>query len=52
MKNELLQLNKKLSKKRDELDAAIENGEDIEIIFQKSVEIDQVIAEYQGCKTK
>lgn len=50
MKNDLLQLNKKISKKRDELDAAIEKGENIETVFQKSVEIDQLIAECIRCK--
>lgn len=35
----------KIKEKSKELDAAIENGEDITIILQKSIEIDQLIAE-------
>lgn len=40
----------KIKEKSKELDNAIENGENIEVIFQKSIEIDQLIVENQRCK--
>lgn len=43
-------LKEKITEKSKELDAAIENGEDMEIIFQKGIEIDQLIAECLICK--
>ncbi len=39
-------LNDEICKLRDKLNKSIENGDDYEIIYQLSVELDQLIAEY------
>ncbi len=44
--NHILQLDKLLNKKRKELDSAIKQGESQEFIYKKSVEVDEIIAEY------
>ena len=39
-------LNDEICKLRDKLNKSIENGEDYEIIYKLSVELDQLIAKY------
>ena len=39
-------LNYKISKKREELNKSIEEGQDYSIIYKLSVELDELIAEY------
>ena len=39
-------LNDEICKKREELNKSIENGQDYEIIYKLSVELDDLIAKY------
>ncbi|MCI8548386.1 MAG: Spo0E family sporulation regulatory protein-aspartic acid phosphatase [Bacilli bacterium] len=52
MKNNLFELNKELAKKRDELNSLVEKDGDEKSIFEKSVELDNLIMKYLTCKYK
>ena len=39
-------LNDEICKLRDKLNKSIENGEDYEVIYQLSIELDELIANY------
>ena len=45
-------LNEEICKLRDELNKSIEEGKDYSIIYQLSVELDELIAKYYKEKTK
>lgn len=45
-------LNDEICKKRDELNKSIENGEEYSIIYNLSVELDELIAKYYSDTTK
>ncbi len=46
MKENLKKLNEKIVQKRDQLNLAIENNEDEKNIYKKSIELDNLIADY------
>ena len=45
-------LNDKICKLREKLNESIINGEDYSIIYQLSIELDELIAQYYGILTK
>ncbi len=46
IKGEIYMLNDEICKLRDKLNKSIEDGEDYAIIYELSVELDELIAEY------
>ena len=51
-KGDIDMLNEEICKLRDELNKSIEEGKDYSIIYQLSVELDELIAKYYKEKTK
>jgi hypothetical protein len=45
-KGEIGMLNEEICKLRDKLNKSIENGEDYSVIYELSVELDELIAKY------
>ena len=45
-------LNDEICKLRDKLNKSIENGEDYEVIYQLSIELDELITNYYEKKAK
>ena len=51
-KGEIYMLNDEICKLRDELNKSIEEGKDYDYIYELSVKLDDLIAEFYGVKEK
>ena len=51
-KGEMSMLNEEICKLREKLNESIINGEDYSIIYQLSIELDELIAQYYEILTK
>jgi len=52
VKGEISMLNDEICKLRDELNKSIEEGKDYDYIYELSVKLDDLIAEFYGVKEK
>ena len=51
-KGEMYRLNEEICKLREKLNNSIETGQDYSIIYQLSIELDELIAEYYKAENK